>query len=120
MLPLKSRAAEPWLLPFQSTIGEADDSNKPTIPFQLGGYLELVEHSGRIIRPDKRGFIPPELPPILTRLGVNHDEYLDYVGSDDKRLVHGATDAIQRFAKALKKGFFKNYRELGALYRLSG
>ena len=116
---LKDRAEEPWLLPFQRA-NEADQDPGPTIPFQMADYLELVEHSGRIIRPDKRGYIPPELPPILTRLGVNQTEYLEYVGSDDKRLVHGASEAIQRFATALKKTFFKNYRELGALYRLSG
>ena len=116
---LKESAADPWLLPFQRA-HEEDEDVGPIIPFQMAHYLELVEHSGRVIRLDKRGYIPPELPPILTRLGVNQDEYVKYIGNDDKRLVHGAAAAIQKFAKALKKKFFKNYRELGGLYRASG
>jgi hypothetical protein len=33
-------------------------------------YLELVNWTGRAIREDKRDFIPADVPPILTRLGV--------------------------------------------------
>jgi len=41
------------------------------IPFRLSDYLELVDWSGRIIREDKRGYIPDNLPAILQRLDMD-------------------------------------------------
>ena len=46
------------------------------IPFTLVNYLELVDWSGRIIRPNKRGHISQDVPPILDRLGIDPDEWL--------------------------------------------
>jgi len=39
-------------------------------PFTFSDYLELVDWTGRAIRENKPGFIPADVPPILTRLGV--------------------------------------------------
>jgi len=41
------------------------------ILFSLVDYLELVDFTGRIIRPDKRGAIPDNLPPVLERIGID-------------------------------------------------
>ncbi len=41
------------------------------IPFNLTDYLELADWSGRIIREDKRGYIPEHLPAILKRLDID-------------------------------------------------
>ena len=41
------------------------------IPFQLTDYLELVDWTGRILREDKRGAIPDNLPTILQRLNID-------------------------------------------------
>jgi REP element-mobilizing transposase RayT len=41
------------------------------LPFRLSDYLELVDWSGRIIREDKRGYIPDHLPTILQRLDMD-------------------------------------------------
>ena len=41
------------------------------LPFNLSDYLELVDWSGRIIREDKKGYIPDHLPAILQRLDMN-------------------------------------------------
>jgi hypothetical protein len=38
------------------------------LPFQLTDYLELIDWSGRILREDKKGTIPEEIPEILQRL----------------------------------------------------
>ncbi|MCL6269331.1 transposase [Sansalvadorimonas sp. 2012CJ34-2] len=46
------------------------------IPFALVDYMELVDWSGRAIRDDKRGSIPASVPPILSRLDINPDEWL--------------------------------------------
>jgi hypothetical protein len=41
------------------------------ILFSLKDYLQLVDTTGRMIRPDKRGAIPINLPPILDRLSID-------------------------------------------------
>jgi len=45
------------------------------IPFKLQEYLELVDWTGRIIRPDKRGTISGSTPHILERLGLHDDAW---------------------------------------------
>ncbi|MFL1405348.1 hypothetical protein ACJO2E_08395 [Marinobacter sp. M1N3S26] len=46
------------------------------ILFSLNDYLELVDYTGRIINPDKRGHIPERQLPILERLGLSTEEWL--------------------------------------------
>jgi hypothetical protein len=41
------------------------------LPFRLSDYLELVDWTGRILREDKRGYIPEKIPPILQRLDID-------------------------------------------------
>jgi len=56
------------LLPFAGN----PRTDMPTgIPFRLSDYLELVDWSGRILREDKKGAIPAELPAILQRLQID-------------------------------------------------
>ena len=42
----------------------------------MSDYLELVDYTGRIIHPAKRGAIAAHTPPILSRLGLTPDEWL--------------------------------------------
>ena len=42
------------------------------IPFSLTDYLELVDYVGRVVHPNKRGFIPPQTPALMTQLGLTH------------------------------------------------
>ena len=46
------------------------------IPFNLAYYLELVDWSVRIMREDKRGYIPDHLPTILQRLDMDATHWL--------------------------------------------
>jgi REP element-mobilizing transposase RayT len=46
------------------------------IPFHLTDYLELVDWTGRILREDKRGAIPDNLPTILQRLNIDTRNWL--------------------------------------------
>ena len=46
------------------------------ILFSLEDYLQLVDTTGRIIRTDKRGAIPLNLPPILERLLIDRQQWL--------------------------------------------
>lgn len=56
----------------------ADCRNEPQcgILFSLKDYLELMDYTGRITNPDKRGHIPEHKPPILKRLELSAEEWL--------------------------------------------
>ncbi len=47
------------------------------LPFYLQDYLNLIDWAGRAIREDKRGYIKDTTPPILLRLGISPDKWLD-------------------------------------------
>jgi cell division septal protein FtsQ len=46
------------------------------ILFSLKDYLQLVDTTSRMIRTDKRGAITINLPPILKRLSINRQQWL--------------------------------------------
>jgi hypothetical protein len=45
------------------------------VPFGLQEYLELVDTMGCAVHLAKRGAIPANTPPILTRLGMNAEAF---------------------------------------------
>jgi REP element-mobilizing transposase RayT len=59
------------LMPFDATGRMA-----AAIPFAFDDYLELVDSTGRVIREDKRGYIPGETPKILERLNIDPDQFI--------------------------------------------
>ena len=100
------------------------DSNAG-IPFRLVDYIELVDWSGRIMRADKSGSIPGEIPSILLRLGIDDSEYLKHVSpksasQPDARNATGFYSAIgsaqslkqaaDHFGKKFIKGMSKAQR----------
>jgi hypothetical protein len=60
------------------------------IPFAFDDYLELVDATGRVIREDKRGYIPGETPRILERLNI-----------DPEHFIATAARMLQQFSTAL-------------------
>ena len=69
---------------FHSTIkplatfeGDVRNEEQQGILFSLTDYLELVDMTGRILRDDKRGAISAHLPPILERLEINPEEWIN-------------------------------------------
>ena len=63
------------LMPFDATGRMA-----AAIPFALDDYLELVDTTGRVIREDKRGFIPGGTPSLLERLGIAQEQFIATAG----------------------------------------
>lgn len=55
------------LMPFSNDI----EQEKSTLDFSLSDYLILVDCAGRMLRDNKPGVIPSNLPPILERLYLN-------------------------------------------------
>jgi REP element-mobilizing transposase RayT len=69
------------------------------LPFRLTDYLELVDWSGRIIREDKRGAIPNNLPPILERLNMDTSQWL-YLTQHFERPFKGMIGSIYKLKQA--------------------
>ncbi len=98
---LKEQGQQPKsLMPF---VGNPREPMPPGLPFPLHDYLELVDWTGRIIREDKRGAIPSNLPPILGRLAIEPKHWLyltTQFESKFKGLV-GCAFAVKKAATAL-------------------
>jgi hypothetical protein len=64
------------LKPLAQFEGNVTSREQIGILFSLKDYLQLVDTTGRMIRTDKRGSIPINLPPILERLSINRQQWL--------------------------------------------
>ncbi|SMA50637.1 transposase [Parendozoicomonas haliclonae] len=75
------------------------------IPFALSDYFQLVDWAGRAVRDDKRGAISNDLPPILHRLGIDADAWLQTLQPGKAAFVHaiGGVGALQEYALKLGK-----------------
>lgn len=81
--------------PVCNAIGAPRISNKGFLPMTRDHYLALLDVLGRVVRERKRGFIPPELPPILERLQVELPRWLESVLAFFNRdPIPGATPAV--------------------------
>lgn len=79
------------------------------IPLRQQEYLALVDWSGRQIRSGKRGRIPGHLPPILQRLAVEHDQWINemkHYGSWYYRAV-GSLSALEGYCQHLGQSWLK-------------
>jgi len=62
------------LFPF---IGYERENQPEGLPFKLEDYLELIDLTGRIIRGDKRGSLDVSLAPILQRINLTSEQWLE-------------------------------------------
>jgi REP element-mobilizing transposase RayT len=88
------------LMPFLEGKGITDT---PHIPMHITDYIELVDWTGRQIRPDKRGAISEDAPPILARLGIDQGNWLQNCQKLEKDFRHviGPAAAIEKFCQAI-------------------
>ena len=94
---------------------QANQSRTPKssafIPFYRDDYFELIEWTGKAILPDKAGSIPEKLMPILERLKLNPEHWLDTIKEFDKHFtqVVGEESEIKRYCKKLTKNSKKKF-----------
>ena len=106
------------LLPF---IGGEHQDKGLGLSFSLPDYLELTDWAGRAIREGKSGAIPAELAPILERLNIDPDAWLDSVQSYSKNYytVVGTREASKEYSFALGRKWFCLTRSSRQLYRFA-
>jgi len=93
-----------WVCPIES-----DSRRRGILGMTTAEYIDLVDRTGRMTRPDKRGAIDPDLAPILLRIGANPDAWLDTVSrfGSKFRLAAGLASSLRSFAERLGKRWFQ-------------
>ncbi|MFK0573115.1 hypothetical protein [Endozoicomonas sp.] len=86
------------------------------IPFSRQYYFELVDWSGRMLKPGKRGAISGDTPPILTRLCIE-EEWLKTIGWNNRfRRAAGKLAAMKSFAEKQGRQWFQGMSVCRFLY----
>jgi REP element-mobilizing transposase RayT len=87
-----------WLCPIQSAI-----QRRGILEMTEAEYFSLVDLSGRILRSGKRGAIDAELDPILLRIGIKPDAWMDTVSHFESRfhLAAGLLSSLRNFANKI-------------------
>lgn len=105
------------LTPF---IGNEHLSKQQTagIQFSETDYFTLVDVTGRLIREDKRGYIPAELQPILRRLGINSENWLDSVQHFGRKyhVASGSVEKLQQMSAKLEQCWMQGLKTSQLLY----
>ncbi|MCG7985318.1 MAG: transposase [Candidatus Thiodiazotropha lotti] len=103
------------LLPF---IGGEHQIKGLGLSFSLPDYLELTNWTGQAIREDESGAIPTELAPILERLNIDSEAWLDSVQNFSKNYytVVGTREASKEYSLALGRKWFCMTRTSQQLY----
>jgi hypothetical protein len=78
-------------------------SDKGLLPISLDDYLELLDWTGRQVRSDKPGAIPDHLAPILDRLHIHAEHWVQTVTQFESLFGHvaGRVEQITRAAHRL-------------------
>ena len=79
-------------------------SNAGFLPLSLAEYLRLLDWTGRQIRLGKRGSIPSDLQPILKRLHVVNETWVDQVSNFGRWFRRAAGRAVTLNAAAAERG----------------
>lgn len=97
---------------------DSDQITENTIPYSTADYLELVDWSGRAIVEGKKGSIPEHLPPILQRLNMRPEQYLNYIRKPKYGFANalGALDKLKEYAEHFGKAFTKGQTAATALF----
>ena len=103
------------LLPFA---GNPREDMPAGLPFRLTDYLELVDWSGRILREDKKGAIPEDIPEILHRLqlDVRHWRYLTRHFEHSFKHLVGAAHHVRSVCETLGQRWVQGIRQCERLF----
>lgn len=107
----------PKLMPL---VKQHRDPHIHSIGFTLADYLELVDWAGRALRDDKRGAIDSTQPPILQRMGIEPEAFLEHLGGNHKEVypsVMGRLKNIKHVCRQWEKSFIRGMGQSRLLYQ---
>ncbi len=110
------RVSAGWLCPIQS-----DSQRRGILQITTAEYFDLVDKSGRMTRPDKRGTIDADLAPILLRIGANPEAWPETIScfGSKFRLAAGMLSHLRDFADQLGRRWLTGVATARAAFALS-
>jgi len=104
------------LMPFD---GSSHTDIHIALPFTREDYLQLVDVTGRIIRNDKRGYIPEYIPNVVSRLGIKPDQWIEHIQHFGKSYgaCIGGVEAIADYAGKSGRHWCKGISHTVRCYR---
>jgi hypothetical protein len=71
--------------------------------FNLLDYIELVDWTGRAIRDDKRGSISENAPPILQRLDISPEHWIELSTDFESKFkgIAGSVESVKQWCATL-------------------
>jgi len=97
-------------VPLMALSASNSQTHKNSIAFSLEDYLQLVDWAGRAILKNKRGYIDSTELPILQRLNIDADGFIELMKQQDdlsQLSVMGSTTALSHYMDRLEKKFVK-------------
>lgn len=88
------------------------------LPFSLNDYLELADWSGRILREDKKGGIPSNIPPILQRLDMDTRHWLYLTQNFEQPFKHlvGAAYRVRKVCEETGQHWAQGIKQCEKLF----
>lgn len=117
----KHPSTEPQPIPLMPLLKRSLDRHESAIGFALADYLELVDWAGRAVREDKPRAIAGQAPPILQRIGLDSERYLEHLrglAATEKPTMLGRIERIRQAADSLGRHFIKGFGEAQRLFRV--
>ena len=102
--PVPDGDVRPSAAPAASTVSARRASDRGFLPMTLDAYLTLLDWTGRQVRADKRGAIPDDLRPILERLQVNAETWVESVVNFGRWFHRAVGRASSMAARAKRNG----------------
>jgi REP element-mobilizing transposase RayT len=91
-----------WLCPLEDSSAARRKGIHGLLGISLDEYLNLLDWTGRCIHRGKRGMIPPDLKPILERLKIDCDHWVETVLSFG-HVFHRAVGHLRQMAEAARR-----------------
>lgn len=95
-----------------SWLVDLDGPERPIERLSARLYLEIVDYTGRRIRSDKGGRIPPEVTPILEALDIDAEAWVKSV-KNYGRLFYRVAGKVDKLVRAAKEGGLKWFKGRG-------
>jgi len=95
-----------WLCPLQP-----DGKRSGILQMTEAEYFDLVDRSGRMLRSGKRGAIDADLAPILLRMGIKPEHWVDTVSQFESKfhLAAGLLSSLRSFADRIGRKWLRGF-----------
>ena len=106
--------------PQAGRIGAARASDQGPLEMTLEDYLQLLDWTGRQVRPGKRGRISSQTPPILERLGLSGNGFVKFVRDFSSLfgVAVGAADSLRQLAQHMGQRWLQKTKAVEAAQEL--